>query len=60
MAFELGDIAAGRDFQKRHLAAGIFGQEFRRVAFAFENVDLDQPIGNAKLRQSQTRLVAVA
>ena len=60
MALDFGEIAARRDFKQRHLAVRILGEEFRRVAFAFENVDLDQPIRHAELRQGQPRLVAVA
>ena len=30
------------------------------MALALEDVDLDQPIGNAELRQSKPRLVAVS
>ena len=37
----LGKITAGRDFEQRHLAARILGEEFRRAAFALEDVDLD-------------------
>src|SRR6202035_5535524 len=56
----LSEIAARRDFQQRHLAVRILGQKFRRVALALENVDLDQPVGHAQLRQGEPRLVAVA
>jgi len=40
-----GEIAAFRDFQQRHLSAGILRQEVRRPAFAAEDVDLDGTIG---------------
>jgi hypothetical protein len=56
----LGEKSAGCDFQKRHLAVRILRQEFGRVALALENIDLDQPIGNAELCQGEARLVAVA
>src|SRR5580693_660748 len=55
-----GEIAARRDFEQRHLAVRILGQKFRRVALALEDVDLDQPVGHAQLRQGKASLVAVA
>ncbi len=60
MAFELGEVAARRHFKKRNLAVRILGEEFRSVAFALDDVDFDQPIGNAQLRQGEACLVAVA
>src|SRR6202023_1930336 len=35
-------------------------KKFRRMALAFEEVDLAQPLGPAQLRQGEPRLVAVA
>ena len=55
-----GEIAAGRDLEQRHLAARIHRQEFGRVAFALEDVDLLQPVRDAELGQGQPDLVAVA
>jgi hypothetical protein len=40
-----GEIAAGRDFEQRHLAVRILGQELRRAAVALEDIDLDQAVG---------------
>ena len=60
IAFELGDISAGSDFEQRHLTVRILGQELGRAALAREDVDLDQAIVNAELSQCQPHLVAVA
>jgi hypothetical protein len=56
----LGEKAARRDFQQRHLATRIHGEEFGRMAVALENVDLFQPIRNGKLGKDKPHLVAVA
>ena len=53
-------MAVGRDFQQRHLAVRILGEEFRRAAFALQNVDLDQLVRNAEPGQRQADLVAIA
>src|SRR5208283_3315198 len=54
-----GKESAGRHFQERHLAVRILLQELRRMALALEDIDFDQPIRNAELRQSEPRLVAI-
>ena len=45
-----------RDFEQRHLAVRILGEKFRRMAFALEDVDLDQPVRHAELRQASRAL----
>ena len=56
----LGQIASGRDFEHRNAAARIHGEEFRRARLPLENVDLHEPVVEAKLREGEARLVAVA
>ena len=55
-----GEIAAGRGFEQGHLAVRVLRQEFGRAAFALEDVDLHQAIGQAELSERQAHLVAVA
>ena len=49
-----------RDLQQRHLAVGIFREEFGRTTLAFEDVDLDELVRNPEPRQRKADLVAVA
>src|SRR6185312_538267 len=56
----LGNVAAGCDLEQRDLSTRIFGEEFGRAAFAFENVGLDQHVGNAEPGQREADLVAIA
>ena len=55
-----GDESARRHFEQRHLAARILGEKLRRVAFALEDVDLDQVVRDVELRERQPNLVAIA
>ena len=55
-----GEVAARRHFQQWHLPVWIFLQEIGCVAFAFQDVDLDQPVRRAELRQSEPHLVAIS
>ena len=55
-----GEIAVGRDFQQRNLAARILGEEFRRAAGALQDVDFHELERNAEPGQRQADLVAVA
>ena len=56
----LGEITSVLDFQQRHMAAGILGEEIRRAAFAAQDVDLDDVVGRVQQRQRKADLVAVA
>ena len=60
MAFEFREMTIGRDFEQRHLAVRIHQQEFGRVAFALEDVDLDQTMRHAELGEGEPHLVAVS
>jgi hypothetical protein len=55
-----GEIAVRCDFQERDLPARILGEEFRRSAFALQDVHFDQSERNAEPGQRQADLVAVA
>ena len=55
-----GEMAAGRDFQQRYLAAGILLEEFRRAGVALKDVDLDQLERNTELGEREPDLVAIA
>jgi hypothetical protein len=54
------DSATRGDFEQRHVAAGIHGEEFRRAGFTLEDIDLDRLMRDVELRQREPHLVAIA
>ena len=55
-----GEIAAGGQFEQRHLSARILRQEVGRAALPAQDVDLDRIVGHVEQRQRKANLVAVA
>ena len=55
----LGEIASGRDLEHRHAPARIHREEIRRARLALQDVDVDDVVGDAELREREPHLVAI-